>query len=68
MLLDGSKNSEKRLKKMLFFDVNNGIARRSWARNRPAIFTIKKEMDRSKNLDVIIPEIVDDKILDSLFK
>tara|TARA_B110000444_G_scaffold250220_1_gene276299 strand:- start:14386 stop:16386 length:2001 start_codon:yes stop_codon:yes gene_type:complete len=68
MLLDGSKNSEKRLKKMLFFDVNNGIARRSWARNKPAIFTIKKEMDRSKNLDVIIPEIVDDKILDSLFK
>ena len=68
MLLDGSKNSEKRLKKMLFFDVNNGIARRSWARNKPAIFAIKKEMDRSKNLDIIVPELVDNKIIDSLFK
>tara|TARA_B100000767_G_scaffold267136_1_gene285441 strand:+ start:7395 stop:9395 length:2001 start_codon:yes stop_codon:yes gene_type:complete len=68
MLLDGSKNSEKRLKKMLFFDVNNGIARRSWARNKPAIFAIKKEMDRSKNLNIIVPELVDNKIIDSLFK
>ena len=68
MLLDGSRNSEKRLKKLLFFDVNNGIARRSWARNKPAIFAIKKEMHRSKNLNVIIPESVDDKLIDSLFK
>jgi len=68
MLLDGSKKSEKKLKKMLFFDVNNGIARRSWARNKPAIFAIKNEMNRSKNLNVIIPENVDDKLLDSLFK
>ena len=68
ILLDGSKNSEKKLKKMLFFDVNNGVARRSWARNKPAIFTIKKEMHRSKNLNVLVPEVVDDEIIDSLFK
>jgi len=68
MLLDGTKKSEKKLKKMLFFDVNNGIARRSWARNEEAIFTIKKEMARSQNLNVLIPENVENEIIDSLFK
>ena len=53
---------------MLFFDVNNGIARRSWARNEEAIFAIKKEMARSQNLNVLIPENAEDKIIDSLFK
>jgi len=68
MLIDGSKKSEKNLKKMLFFDVNNGIARRSWARNKAAVFAIKKEMKRTNNLNVLIPENVDDVIINSLFK
>ena len=50
MLLDGSKDAERRLKSMLFYDVNNGIARRSWARNKEALFAIKREMNRSPNL------------------
>jgi len=53
---------------MLFFDVNNGIARRSWARNNPAIRAIKYEMERTNELKVSIPENVDDTILDSLYK
>ena len=53
---------------MLFFDVNNGIARRSWARNKPAIRAIKREMERTNELKVSIPENVDDTILDSLYK
>ncbi len=68
MLLDGTKKSEKKLEKMLFFDVNNGIARRSWARNKPAIRAIKHEMKRTEELKVLIPEHVDDSILDSLYK
>ncbi len=66
MLLDGSEDADRRLKAMLFYDVNNGIARRSWARNDEAIFAIKREMDRSPNLKVTLPNIVDDQILDQL--
>lgn len=66
MLLDGSDEAEKRLKNMLFYDVNNGIARRSWARNEEAIFAIKREMERSSNLKVTLPNIVDDNILENL--
>ncbi len=68
MLLDGTKKAEKKIERMLFFDVNNGIARRSWARNKPAIRAIKHEMKRTDELKVIIPEQVDDSILDSLYK
>ena len=67
MLLDGTIEAEERLKKMLFFDVNNGIARRSWARNEGSIFAIKREMERSPNLKVTIANLVDDEILDGLF-
>jgi len=67
MLLDGSREADARLKKMLFFDVNNGIARRSWARNDEALFAIKREMDRTPNLKVTIPNLVDDKLLNDLF-
>lgn len=63
MLLDGSAAAETRLKKMLFYDVNNGIARRSWARNEEAIFAIKREMERTPGLKVTLPNIVDDDIL-----
>ncbi len=66
MLLDGSTEANKRIKNMLFYDVNNGIARRSWARNKEAIFAIKREMERSPNLKVTLPYFVDDDILDNL--
>jgi urocanate hydratase len=59
MLLDGTKEAEKRLEKMLFFDVNNGIARRSWARNDEAIFAIKRAMESNKSLKITLPNIVD---------
>lgn len=64
MLLDGSAEAEERLKNMLFFDVNNGIARRSWARNEEALFAIKREMDRTPNLKVTLPNMVEDDLLD----
>ncbi len=67
MLLDGSKEADRKLKNMLFYDVNNGIARRSWARNDEAIFAIKREMDRTPNLKVTLPNIVEDAILKDLF-
>tara|TARA_R110002033_G_scaffold6276_1_gene24983 strand:+ start:1819 stop:3819 length:2001 start_codon:yes stop_codon:yes gene_type:complete len=67
MLLDGTKEAEERLKSMLFFDVNNGIARRSWARNDEALFAIKREMERTPNLKVTLPNLVEDDILNNLF-
>ena len=67
MLLDGSSDADQRLKQMLFYDVNNGIARRSWARNEGAIFALKREMQRTPGLKVKVPEIVDDNLLDKLF-
>jgi len=67
MLLDGTKEAETRLKSMLFYDVNNGIARRSWARNKEAIFAIKREMERTKDLKVTLPNLVDDELLEGLF-
>ncbi len=66
MMLDGSKDSDRRLKSMLFWDVNNGISRRSWARNIEANFTIKKAMEMEPNLKVSIPNFADKKLIDSL--
>ena len=66
LLLDGSKQSEKNLKNMLYWDVNNGIARRSWARNEGAINTIKREMKKNKQLKVTIPEIVNEDLINSI--
>ena len=66
MVLDGSADSERRLKSMLFWDVNNGIARRSWARNEGAMTTIKKAMTDNPDLVVTLPNLVDDSILDNL--
>jgi urocanate hydratase len=63
MTLDGSADADRRLKSMLFWDVNNGIARRSWARNDEAIFAIKREMDRTPNLKVTLPNIVDEDLI-----
>ncbi len=68
MLLDGSAEAEQRLINMLFFDVNNGIARRSWARNEPAVFAIKREMERTPNLKVTLPNLASDEVVDRVFK
>ena len=67
MVLDGSEEASKRLKNMLFYDVNNGISRRSWARNDEAIFAIKREMKRTPELKVTLPNLVEDDLLDNLF-
>ncbi len=66
MLLDGSPEADRRLKMMLHWDVNNGIARRSWARNDEAIFSIKRAMKKEPRLKVTIPELVDDSLIDEL--
>ncbi len=63
MLLDGSAEAEKRLKSMLFWDVNNGISRRSWARNEGAIFAIKRAMEAEPLLRVTLPNEVEDSLL-----
>ena len=66
MVLDGTTDAERRLKSMLFWDVNNGIARRSWARNEEAVFAIKRAMEVEPNLKVTLPHTVDDELLNSL--
>ncbi|MFV0211837.1 urocanate hydratase [Empedobacter falsenii] len=63
MLLDGSSDAENRLKSMLHWDVNNGIARRSWARNDEAIFAIKRAMEEEPLLKVTLPNMVDENLL-----
>ena len=63
MVLDGSKEASKRLASMLFWDVNNGISRRNWARNEGAIFAIKRAMETQPLLKVTIPNVVDDSLL-----
>jgi urocanate hydratase len=66
MLLDGSGAAEQKLENMLLYDVNNGIARRSWARNKEAIFAIEREMERTPNLKVTVPKLVDENVLNNL--
>jgi urocanate hydratase len=66
MLLDGTKAASKRLKSMLFWDVNNGISRRSWARNKEAVFAIKRAMKTEKKLQVTLPNLVDDALIESI--
>jgi len=67
MVLDGSEDSERRLKSMLHWDVNNGISRRSWARNEGAVFAIKRAMEQNPQLKITVPEFADDKLLNELF-
>ena len=67
MLLDGTAAADAKLKNMLFYDVNNGIARRSWARNDEAIFAIKREMERTPNLKITLPNLVEENLLKDLF-
>jgi urocanate hydratase len=65
MILEGNKASEERLKSMLFWDVNNGIARRSWARNKEAVFAAKRAMQMEPKLKVTIPNLVDPALFDT---
>lgn len=62
MVLDGSNDAQRRLENMLFWDVNNGIARRSWARNEEAVYAIKRAMENNPQLKVTLPNFVDDKL------
>jgi len=66
MLLDGSDDADRRLKMMLHWDVNNGISRRSWARNEGAIRAIERAMEQEPSLKVTLPNLVDDALLDNL--
>jgi urocanate hydratase len=68
MVLDGSEEAEKKLKMMLHWDVNNGIARRSWARNEGAIYTLEREMRRTPGLKVTVPYIAEDKLIEEALK
>jgi urocanate hydratase len=68
MVLDGTPETESKLRMMLHWDVNNGIARRSWARNKQAMFTLKREMERTPGLNVTVPYIADDKLIDEVMK
>ncbi len=67
MVLDGTPEASRRLKSMLFWDVNNGIARRSWARNDEAMFAIRREMERTPGLVVTLPNLVEDDLLNGVF-
>lgn len=66
MTLDGSEDARRRLKQMLHWDVNNGIARRSWARNEPAMFVIKRAMSENPMLKVTLPNLADEEMIDRL--
>jgi len=68
MLLDGTIEADRRLKMMLHWDVNNGISRRSWARNEGAIFAIKRAMEAEPRLKVTVPELVDDEVIEGIFE
>ena len=67
MLLDGTDAADKKLRSMLFWDVNNGISRRSWARNEEAVFAIKRAMEHEPLLKVTLPNSTDDELIDSIY-
>ena len=66
MVLDGSEACDQRIKQMLFWDVNNGISRRSWARNKGSIDAISREMERTPHFKVTLPNLVDDELIDNI--
>ena len=68
MVLDGSAEADSRLRSMLFWDVNNGISRRSWARNKGAMTAIKRAMKETPELMVTLPNLADDQLIEGLFK
>ncbi len=67
MVIDGSDDADRRLRNMLFWDVNNGISRRSWARNEGAMFAIRRAMQAEPKLKVTMPNIADDELINSIF-
>ena len=67
MLLDGTAEADRRLKSMLYWDVNNGISRRSWARNEGAVFAAKRAMESNSDLKVTLPNFADDQLIEGLF-
>ena len=67
MLLDGTDTADKKLRSMLFWDVNNGISRRSWARNEEAVFAIKRAMKHEPLLKVTLPNTTNDELIDSIY-
>ena len=68
MMIDGSADAERRLKSMLLWDVNNGLARRSWARNPGAMDAIRREMARTPQLVITLPNITDDNLIKATLK
>ncbi|MBR7128660.1 MAG: urocanate hydratase, partial [Tidjanibacter sp.] len=68
MVVDGSEEARKRIDSMLLWDVNNGIARRSWARNEGAMSAIKREMARTPDLKVTLPNLADDSLIEKYIK
>ena len=66
MVIDGSEECDRRIRQMLFWDVNNGIARRSWARNSGSMDAIRREMERTPELQVTMPNLVDDNLIEKL--
>ncbi len=66
MVLDGSNDAQRRLESMLYWDVNNGISRRSWARNNEAVFAIKRAMKKNSLLQVTLPNFVDDELINKM--
>ncbi len=67
MVLDGSEDAHRRLQAMLYWDVNNGITRRSWARNKGAMFATRRAMEQNPNLRVTFPNLANDELVNSLF-
>ena len=66
MVIDGSEEADENIRMMLHWDVNNGIARRSWARNKGSMDTIRREMEKTPGLKVTLPNLVDDSLLENL--
>ena len=66
MVVDGSEDANRHIREMLLWDVNNGIARRSWARNKGSIDAIQREMERTPGLKVTLPNFVDDSEIEKL--
>ena len=67
MVIDGSADSARHIEEMLLWDVNNGIARRSWARNEGAMFAIKREMERTPLLKVTLPNLADMELINKVY-
>jgi urocanate hydratase len=68
MVIDGSKEARQRIDNMLLWDTNNGIARRSWARNEGAMSAIRREMERTPDLKVTLPNLADDALIEQFVK